>query len=76
VVNKKKLFLSIFLLTIFDMMLKCPHVSQQPNMTCPEPVEWNRQQAKMTFQFACRKPPIGKDLVPVGLVAQRRPRTN
>ncbi|MFB0553710.1 MAG: hypothetical protein ACETWQ_10405, partial [Phycisphaerae bacterium] len=26
----------------------------------------NRQQAKMTFQFACRKPHSGKDLEPAG----------
>jgi hypothetical protein len=49
-------------------MLKYAYVSQQANI--------NRQQAKMTFHFACRKPPSGKDLEPAGLVAQRRPRTN
>ncbi len=52
------LFLVIFLLTIFDNMLKYPPVSlslrgQQVNAT--------RQQAKMTFQFACRKLQRSKD---------------
>ena len=34
-------------------MLKYPSVSQQANI--------NRQQAKMIFQFACRKPQCGKE---------------
>jgi hypothetical protein len=51
---KKVLFYSFFLLTLFGYMLKYTYVSQQANI--------NRQQAKMTFQFACRKPPSGKDL--------------
>jgi hypothetical protein len=45
--TKKSGFLVIFLLTIFDNMLKYAYVSQQANINC--------QQAKMTFQFACRK---------------------
>ena len=55
---KKVPFLAIFLLTIFETMLKYAYVSQQANI--------NRQQAKMTFQIACRKPPSGKDLEPEG----------
>jgi hypothetical protein len=58
VVNKKKLFLAIFLLTLFVITLKYPYVSQQANA--------NRQQAKMTFQFACRKLQRSKDLEPAG----------
>jgi hypothetical protein len=49
-------FFIIFLLTFFENTLKYTHVSQQANI--------NRQQAKMTFQFACRKPPSDKDLEP------------
>jgi len=41
-------------------MLKYQHVSQQANI--------NRQQAKMTFQFACRKLRRSKDLEPAGPV--------
>ncbi len=37
-------------------MLKYPYVSQKANI--------NRQQAKMTFQFACRKWLSHKDLEP------------
>jgi hypothetical protein len=55
-VAKKSAFLFVFLLTLFENTLKYTHVSQQANI--------NRQQAKMTFQIACRKPPSGKDLEP------------
>jgi len=53
---KKSAFLVIFLLTIFENTLKYQYVSQQANI--------NRQQAKMTFQFACRKWLSHKDLEP------------
>jgi len=53
-------FLAVFLLTMFVNTLKYTYVSQQANI--------NRQQAKMTFQFACRKPLSGKDLEPEGPV--------
>jgi hypothetical protein len=46
----------IFLLTLFETMLKYSYVCQQANI--------NRQQAKMTFQFACRKLQRSKDLEP------------
>jgi len=53
---KKSAFLFIFLLTIFENTLKYTYISQQANI--------NRQQAKMTFQFACRKLQRSKDLEP------------
>jgi len=40
---KKSAFLAIFLLTMFETTLKYQYVCQQANMTCPEPVEGNRQ---------------------------------
>jgi len=55
---KKVLFYSFFLLTLFDNTLKYQHVSQKANI--------NRQQAEMTFQFACRKWLSHKDLEPAG----------
>ena len=55
---KKSCFLSVFLLTMFEAMLKYPYVYQKANI--------NRQQAKMTFQFACRKLQRSKDLEPAG----------
>jgi len=54
--QKKVAFCPFFLLTMFETMLKYTYVCQQANI--------NRQQAMMTFQFACRKPPSGKDLEP------------
>jgi len=54
--TKKKFFFRFFLLTLFETMLKYLHVCQQANI--------NRQQAKMTFQFACRKLQRSKDLEP------------
>jgi len=39
-------------------MIQYPRISQQANI--------NRQQAKMTFQFACRKLQRSKDLEPAG----------
>jgi len=54
--QKKFAFLAIFLLTLFETVLKYLHVSQQANI--------NRQQAKMTFQLACRKWLSHKDLEP------------
>jgi hypothetical protein len=57
-VGKKSAFWVIFLLTLFVNTLKYPYVSQQDNI--------NRQQAKMTFQFACRKLQRSKDLEPAG----------
>ena len=33
---KKSTFLSIFLLTVFDIVLKYPHVSQQANISRPQ----------------------------------------
>jgi len=56
--TKKNLFLAIFLLTLFVIKLKYPYVCQQANI--------NRQQAKMTFQLACRKWLSHKDLEPAG----------
>jgi len=44
-VAAKKSFFVIFLLTMFENTLKYMYVSQQANITCPEPVEGNRQQA-------------------------------
>ncbi len=41
---------------MFETMLKYPYVSQKANI--------NRRQAKMTFQFACRKWLSHKDLEP------------
>jgi len=55
-VAKKSAFLVIFLLTLFENTLKYQYISQQANI--------NRQQAKMTFQFACRKLQRSKDLEP------------
>jgi len=57
-VAKKSAFLFIFLLTLFVKMLKYAYVSQQANI--------NRQQAKMTYHFACRKLQRSKDLESVG----------
>jgi len=45
---------------MFETMLKYPYVSQQANI--------NRQQANMTFQFACRKLQRSKDLEPASPV--------
>jgi len=59
-VAKKSAFLFIFLLTLFENTLKYHYVSQQANI--------NRQQAKMTFQFACRKLQRSKDLEPASPV--------
>jgi len=59
-VTKKNAFLVIYLLTLFVYMLKYTYVSQQANI--------NRQQAKMTFQFACRKLQRSKDLEPASPV--------
>jgi len=42
-VAKKSDFFIIFLLTMFETTLKYQYVCQQANMTCPEPVEGNRQ---------------------------------
>jgi hypothetical protein len=57
-------FLSgIFLLTLFDNTLKYTYICQQANI--------NRQQAKMTFQFACRKLQRSKDLEPAGPVNEQ-----
>jgi hypothetical protein len=58
--DQKKFFFVIFLLTIFENTLKYPYVSQQANI--------NRQQAEMTFQFACRKLQRSKDLEPTSPV--------
>jgi len=55
-VAKKSAFFVIFLLTLFVNTLKYAYVSQQANI--------NRRQAKMTFQFACRKLQRSKDLEP------------
>ena len=59
-ITKNFTFLVVFLLTIFDSMLKYPTVSQKANA--------KRQRAKMTFQFACRKLQRNKDLEPSGPV--------
>ncbi len=54
--QKKFIFGRFFCLLLFGNLLKYLHVCQKANA--------NRQQAKMTFQFACRKPPSGKVLEP------------
>ncbi len=59
---KKSAFLVIFLLTMFEYTLKYPYVSQQANI--------NRQQAKMIFQFVCRKLQRSKDLEPAQPINQ------
>jgi len=59
-VAKKSSFLAIFLLTLFVFTLKYPYVCQMANI--------NRQKAKMTFQFACRKWLSHKDLEPASPV--------
>jgi len=57
-IGQKKCFFGHFFLTIFYNMLKYQYVSQKANI--------NRQQAKMTFQYAFRKLQRSKDLEPAG----------
>ncbi len=59
--TKKIAFLTVFLLTLFDITLKYSLVCLLANI--------NRQQAKMTFQLACRKRLSHKDLQPAGPVS-------
>jgi len=63
-VAKKSAFLAIFLLTMFETMLKYTYVCQQANITCPEPVEGNRQQAKDIAENRTNRPAPNRLLPP------------